>query len=97
MTANEEKTQPPDRASVALISGWLLLFGVRSLIVTPLMWDGMMSLDQIAALDSILLRIYLVLFALTCLVAALRFVRRAEETGKYRIKNPPASVTESET
>ena len=61
-----------------IVSGWLLLFGVRSLIVTPLVWNQTLTAEQLAALDPILLKIYLILFSLTLLVAALRLVRHAE-------------------
>jgi hypothetical protein len=82
MNSNDDKTEKPDKLSLALISGWLILFGVRSLIVTPLMWNATLSMEQVVNLDSVLLRVYLILFALTCLVAALRVVRSAEQRSK---------------
>jgi len=83
----------PEIAINLLISGWLLLFGVRSLVITPLVWSNLITPDQIASLDPILLKIYLILFSLTLLVAALRAVRQAQR----KPQTDPAPSLESET
>lgn len=83
----------PEAVSNSLISGWLLLFGIRSLVITPLAWSNIITPDQIASLDPILLKIYLILFSLTLLVVALRAVRHAER----KPQSSPAPSLESET
>ena len=83
----------PEMVINCLISGWLLLFGARSLVITPLVWSNIITPDQIATLDPILLKIYLILFSLTLLVVALRFVRQAQN--KPKPHSAPSSESET--
>lgn len=91
--SNKASNDVPEIAANSLISGWLLLFGVRYLVITPLMWSNVITPDQIASLDPTLLKIYLILFSLTLLVVALRAVRQAERKPQIN----PAPSSESET
>jgi hypothetical protein len=55
---------------------WILLFAGRWIAVPFLEYAGVVTQQQMAALDQgILLRLYLVLFCITILVIALRAVR----------------------
>ncbi len=92
-TADHSKNDVQEFFVNLLISGWLLLFGVRSLIVTPLVWNGTITPEQLASLDPILLKIYLILFSLTLLVAALRIVRHVERKPKSDTAPSPESET----
>jgi hypothetical protein len=60
---------------------WLLLFGVRWLILTPLEWTNVLTPEQMSFLDDVLLlRVYLILFVVTCAVIGLRAARSAQTT-----------------
>jgi hypothetical protein len=66
----------PPWANRLMILLWLLLFGGRWLILTPMEWTGAISPDTMSFLDDVLLlRVYLLLFVVTCVVIGLRFAR----------------------
>lgn len=77
--AEEKPGVLPPWASHLMILLWLLLFGVRWLIITPLEWMGVLTPDTMYTLDDvILLRVYLILFVITCAVLGLRAARNAQ-------------------
>ena len=62
-----------------LILAWLLLFGGRWLVFPVLQLLGVLTPEQVAAWDEvILLKLYLVLLAATILIVVLRAVRGAQ-------------------
>lgn len=78
---NQPEEKPdvlPSWASHLMILLWLLLFGVRWLVITPLEWTSVQSPETMAFLDdvdAVLLRVYLILFVITCAVLGLRAAR----------------------
>jgi hypothetical protein len=83
MTANETPDVLPAWANQTLILLWLLLFGGRWLFAPALQLAGLLSGPQLAALDeNVLLKLYLVLLAITCVAAALRAVRTSQAGGQ---------------
>ena len=79
MSENKTPDVLPSWANQTLILLWLLLFGGRWLLPPILQMAGVLSAQQLAALDEfILLKLYLVLLAVTCIVVALRAVRDAQ-------------------
>lgn len=71
----------PEWANQGMILLWLLLFGVRWLIITPMEWTNVLTPDQMSFIDDVLLlRVYLILFVVTCVVIGLRAARSAQTT-----------------
>lgn len=69
----------PDLSSRVLALLWMLLFGVRWLVITPLEWTGTLTPQQMGLIDDVLLLpLYLMLFVLTCVVLGLRAARRLQ-------------------
>lgn len=67
----------PAWANTVMASGWILLFGGRWLLVPLVQAAGLVSPDQVAEWDANLLtKVYLILLSITCIVLALRVVRR---------------------
>jgi heme/copper-type cytochrome/quinol oxidase subunit 2 len=83
MSENDTSDVLPDWANQTLILLWLLLFGGRWLLTPVFQMAGMLSAPQLAALDeNVLLKLYLVLLVVTCVVVALRAVRRSQSETK---------------
>src|SRR5690348_11953670 len=75
---NTPDTQP-QKGDMILAALWLLLFGGRWLLMPVLQVAGMVTPQQVTALDNgLLLELYLVLLAITCVMVALRAVRRTQ-------------------
>lgn len=84
----------PPLANLAMAALWLLLFGGRWIGGNLLLATGALTPAQLAVWDeTLLLRIYLVLFAITVLVLALRFVRRGQATASHSTQ--PAAQSEA--
>ncbi len=83
MPENDTSDVLPAWANQILILLWLLLFGGRWLLPPALQMAGLLSPRQLAALDeTVLLKLYLLLLAATCVVVALRAVRVAQSGGQ---------------
>lgn len=98
----EEDDQGPDVLPEPLMQGliaaWLLLFGGRWLLAPVLQWNLLLSPTDLHAWDeNILLKLYLVLLAITLIVVALRWVRgvqarSAQASARSAISSAAASV-----
>jgi hypothetical protein len=78
----------PPWANRLMILLWLLLFGVRWLVLTPLEWTGALSADTMSFLDDVLLlRVYLLLFVVTCVVLGLRAARSASSSPQRKSRD----------
>jgi hypothetical protein len=77
----------PSTAVAAVGIGWLLLFGIRSVVAPLLLFLDPTASARIADLDrGTLLRIYLILLSFMVLIAALRLARNAEARSKHKDK-----------
>ena len=88
MQAQEQETSA-DVMPIAVVTaagiGWLLLFGIRSIMAPMLLFMGPDAAVKIADLDrGPLLRVYLILLSLMVLIGALRAARTAESGSKRR-------------
>src|SRR5687768_7392110 len=79
---SQEENKPdvlPPWGNQVMILLWLLLFGVRWLVIMPMEWTGVLDPKQMQFLDDVLLLpIYLVLLVVTCVVIGLRAARSAQ-------------------
>jgi hypothetical protein len=83
MPENETPDVWPAWANQILILLWLLLFGGRWLFAPVLQLSGTLDAAQLAALDEgVLLKLYLILLAITFVVIALRAVRVSQSDAK---------------
>ena len=72
---NQSADVLPPIGNQILILIWLTLFSGRWIVISPLSWFQILSSEQVVFFDEVLLKIYLLLFVVTCTIVALRKVR----------------------
>ena len=69
----------PESLNILVASAWVALFGGRWLLIPFVQMTGLLSPERVAAWDDgPLQKTYLILLSITCVVLALRAVRRAQ-------------------
>ena len=74
-----EKNVLPEPLNIFMACAWVVLFGGRWLLIPFVQMTGLLSPERVAAWDDgPLQKTYLILLSITCVVLALRAVRRAQ-------------------